>query len=146
MSGNKDQPIHSPPETLLFVEDEALIRIDMAEFLRESGYRVHEAANANEAIEALKSKFAIDLVFIDINLPGMNGVELAKWTLSNSLGVKVLLTSGAAPETGIPQSLEPILAKPYTGYELLDRVRRRLAKQSGTEARDSRRKMGVSRN
>jgi CheY-like chemotaxis protein len=146
MSGNKGQPVHSHPETLLFVEDEALIRIDMAEFLRESGYSVHEAANANEAIEALQSKFAIDLVFIDINLPGMNGVELAEWTLSNSLGVKVLLTGRAPPATGIPQSLQPILAKPYTGHDLLDRVRRRLAKQSVTEVREVRRKTGVLRN
>ena len=37
-----------PPETILFVEDEAVIRMDMAEFLRECGYQVHEAANANE--------------------------------------------------------------------------------------------------
>ena len=50
--------IHAPPETILFVEDEALIRMDMAEFLRECGYRVHEAANAEEAREALQSKFA----------------------------------------------------------------------------------------
>jgi len=42
--------------------------MDMAEFLRERGYRVHEAANAEEAREALQSKFAIDLVFTDINL------------------------------------------------------------------------------
>ena len=60
----------APPETILFVEDEALVRMDMAEFLRECGYRVHEAASASEAIEALQTKFAVDLVFTDINLPG----------------------------------------------------------------------------
>jgi DNA-binding NtrC family response regulator len=49
-----------PPQTILFVEDEALVRIEMEEFLRECGYRVHGVANAAEAIEALEAKFAID--------------------------------------------------------------------------------------
>ena len=39
----------SPPETVLFVEDEALVRMDLAQYLRECGYQVHEAANASEA-------------------------------------------------------------------------------------------------
>ena len=90
MSDN-DSQIHAPAQTILFVEDEPLIRMDMAEFLRECGYRVHEAANAAEALEALQAKFAIDLVFTDINLPGeMNGLELAEWILSNRPGVKVV--------------------------------------------------------
>src|ERR1700723_2785979 len=51
-----------------------LVRMDMAEFLRECGYRLYEAATAKEAIEALQAKFAVDLVFTDINLrDDMNG-------------------------------------------------------------------------
>ncbi len=84
MSDNPVPEHPAPPETILFVEDEALVRMDMAEFLRECGYRVHEAANANEAVEALQSKFAVDLVFTDINLPeGMDGLELAEWIFAN---------------------------------------------------------------
>src|SRR5947209_6457976 len=45
--------IRAARTTILFVEDEPLIRMDMAEFLRECGYRVHEASTAVEAIEAL---------------------------------------------------------------------------------------------
>ena len=79
--------VHAPPETILFVEYEALIRMDMAGFLRECGYRVHEAANASEAMEALQAKFAIDLVFTDINLPGdTNGCELVEWVMGNRPG------------------------------------------------------------
>jgi CheY-like chemotaxis protein len=105
--------------------------MDMAEFLRECGYRVHEAANASEAIEALQSKFAVDLVFTDINLPeGMNGLELAEWIFNNRPGVKVVVTSGGAPGTEIPRTVEPLLVKPYTGRDLLDRVRRGLEQRS----------------
>ena len=50
--------------------------MDMAEFLREFGYVVYEAATAKEAIKALQAEF-VDLVFTHINLPdGMNGLEL----------------------------------------------------------------------
>jgi CheY-like chemotaxis protein len=67
--------------------------MDMAEFLRECGYRVYEAATAKEAIEPLQAKFVVDFVFTDINLPDdMNGLELGEWTLRERRGVKVLVT------------------------------------------------------
>jgi CheY-like chemotaxis protein len=123
MSDNPVRQHPAPPETILFVEDEALVRMDMAEFLRECGYRVHEAANAGEAVQALQSKFAVDLVFTDINLPeGMGGLEL----VDNRPGVRVVVTAGGAPRTEIPRSVEPLLPKPYTGRDLLDRVKQAL--------------------
>ena len=114
------------PETILFVEDEALVRMDMAEFLRECGYRVHEAANASEAVEALQSKFAVDLVFTDINC-------LTEWTALNSpsgflpinQGVGVVVEP-AALRGAESQKRRTILAKPYTGRDLLDHVKRAL--------------------
>jgi CheY-like chemotaxis protein len=129
---NDAMPEHpAPPETILFVEDEALVRMDMAEFLRECGYRVHEAVNANEAVQALESKFAVDLVFTDINLPGgMDGLELAEWVFNNRPGVRVLVTSGGASRSDVPRTVEPVLVKPYTGRDLLDRIRQALEKRS----------------
>jgi CheY-like chemotaxis protein len=120
-----------PPQTILFVEDEALVRIDMAEFLRECGYRVHGVANAAEAIEALEAKFAIDLVFTDINLgPGKNGIELADWVLTNRPGVKVIVTTGEETHPQLPSGIGPKLQKPYTGHDLAARVRETLSKPS----------------
>jgi len=131
MTDDSAAGIRAPPETILFVEDDALVRMDMAQFLRECDYRVHEAADANEAIAALQSKFAVDLVFTDINLgEGMNGLELAAWTLSNRPGVKVLVTTGASRVDLPPEVIESLLAKPYTGRDLLERVKQALAKRS----------------
>ncbi len=88
--------------------------------------------DAEEAIEALQSKFAVDLVFTDINLgEGMNGLELAGWTLSHRPGVKVVVTTGISQIELPPEVVEPLLAKPYTGRSLLDRVKQALAKQAG---------------
>src|SRR5580698_10091731 len=89
-----------PPETILFVEDEALIRMDMAEFLRECGYQVHEASNADEAVAVLNSKLAIDLVITDVRMTGdMDGVALAEWIAEHRPGVEVILTSGRPADT-----------------------------------------------
>jgi CheY-like chemotaxis protein len=134
------EPPTAPPETILFVEDETLVRMDMAEFLRECGYRVYEAATAKEAIEALQAKFVVDLVFTDINLPDdMNGLELGEWTLRERPGVKVLVTTGDASRTvDISQNVGLVLAKPYTGRDLLDRVRQALTKPSGDGGADRR--------
>jgi CheY-like chemotaxis protein len=104
--------------------------MDVAEFLRECGYGVHEAATANEAIEALRTKSVIDLVFTDINLSeGMDGLELAERTLRHRPCTKVLVTTGdAARLADVPQTVEPLLAKPYTGPDLVERKKHALAK------------------
>ena len=132
------ESLATPPETILFVEDEALVRMDMAEFLRERGYGVHEAATANEAIEALQAEFVVDLVFTDINLrEGMNGLELAEWTVRHRPGVKILVTTGDASRmAGVPQTVESFLAKPYTGRDLVDRIKDALTEGSDDVARD----------
>ena len=71
-------------QVILIVEDEALVRLGAADFLRRGGYSVQEAASAADAMESLQSKFLVDLLFTDINLgQGMNGIELALWALAN---------------------------------------------------------------
>jgi CheY-like chemotaxis protein len=102
--------------------------LDAADFLREGGYLVHEAANAHDAMESLQSKFAVDLLFTDINLgKGMTGIELALWALANLPGVKILVTTGETLKTALPRVLGVILPKPYAYSDLLERVKHALA-------------------
>jgi two-component system, response regulator PdtaR len=116
------------PHSILIVEDETLVRLDAADFLRQGGYRVYEAANASDAMESLQSKLGVHLLFTDINLgKGMNGIELAMWALANLPGVKVLVTTGETLKTVLPQVLGAILPKPYAYSDLLDRVKHALA-------------------
>ena len=118
----------SGTKTILFVEDEPLVRMDAAEFLRERGYRVHEAADAREAMAALRSNFAVDLVLTDDNLPhGMSGVDLAGWISRHRPDIHVVVASGASPEAARDCPKACFLLKPYAGRELLGCVREALA-------------------
>lgn len=71
---------------ILVAEDEAGIREVVAEFLSDSGFKVVEAPNAEAALDLIKSR-QIDLVFSDINMPGvMQGDSLANWLSAYRLG------------------------------------------------------------
>jgi CheY-like chemotaxis protein len=123
----------TPVQTVLVVEDEVLIRLVIAEYLRECGYRVHEAVNAEEAILILQApEVSIDIVFSDVEMPGeMDGFGLARWVRSNMPETQVLLTSGAERSADIAGTLceaGPLLGKPYPTQDVVDRIRQLAAK------------------
>ena len=76
-------------DVVLVVEDEVLIRMVIADYLRTCGYRVIEAASADEALVILQhTEFQVDVVFSDIEMPGsMDGFALSKWLRANRPGV-----------------------------------------------------------
>jgi CheY-like chemotaxis protein len=120
--------------TILIVEDEVLIRLVIAEYLRDCGYTVHEAAHADEAMTILETVgIGIDLVFTDIRMPAgsMDGFGLAQWIRQHHPDVNVIITSGAARSTEIAGDLceqGPLLAKPYEPAAALDRIKQLLAR------------------
>ncbi len=122
----------SASETILIVEDEVLIRFDVADYLRGCGYRVIEAGNASEAVAILQSGRRVDLLFSDVQLPGsMDGFALARWVRMHQPEVKVILTSGAARSAQIAGELcedGPLEKKPYDPQRLLERIRTSLAR------------------
>jgi CheY-like chemotaxis protein len=82
-------------ETVLLVEDEVIIRLGLAEFLRECGFTVYEAGMASDAIDVLQTG---PLVISDVRMPGeMDGFALARWVRTYVPQLKVILTSGAKP-------------------------------------------------
>lgn len=110
-------------ETVLLVEDEPLVRIGLAEFLRENGYRVCEANDAPEALSVLTSGPVIDLVISDIGLPGeMDGFALGRRIKAEWPEIPFIATSGALGSTVGDDIGAPILLKPYTRQDLLKRV------------------------
>ena len=130
---------HSEPtaaaETVLVVEDEILIRMVISEYLRDCGYKVIEAANADEAILVLQHKeLTIDVVFTDVEMPGsMDGFGLSQWVRANRQGLDVILVSNPARAADAAAELcesGPALSKPYEPQVALDRIRRLLGEQA----------------
>jgi DNA-binding NtrC family response regulator len=119
-------------ETILVVEDEVLIRLVIAQYLRDCGYRVIEAVHADEALLVLRrSELVIDVVFTDVEMPGsMDGFALAQWVRSNRPGMDVILAGSvnravqAASDLCDAQNNVP---KPYDPQNVHDRIRRLLA-------------------
>ena len=110
-------------ETILLVEDEPLVRIGLAEFLREKGYRVLEANDAPEALSVLASGPPIDLVISDVRLPGeMDGFALGRRIQAKWPEIKFVATSGVVRSIRGEDVGGPILLKPYTRQDLLKRV------------------------
>jgi CheY-like chemotaxis protein len=115
-------------QAILIVEDEALVRLDAAESLRESGYWVQEASKASVAMELLQSRFDADLLFTDINLgKGIDGIELALWALARMPRLKILVTTADTSKNVLPEVLGKIFPKPYALSDLFLRVKHALA-------------------
>ena len=119
---------------VLVVEDEVLIRLVLSDYLQECGFKVYEAANAEEAMEILGSDHEVDIVFSDVNLSGsMNGFALTKWIRETHPGLSVILTSGDAKLAAAAKELcqsEPFLAKPYDVEAVVRQIRAQLAKRA----------------
>lgn len=80
---------------VLVVEDEPLLRMDAVDMIRESGFDVLEASNADEAILMLETRLDIELVFTDIDMPGsVNGIKLAHAVRNRWPPIRIVATSG----------------------------------------------------
>ncbi|HLH97603.1 MAG TPA: PAS domain S-box protein [Xanthobacteraceae bacterium] len=128
--------IEGGSETILIVEDDALVRGYVASRLRNLGYRTLEAANAAEAIAVTETGAAFDLLFTDLIMTGaMNGRELAVEIAKRRPAVKVLFTSGYAENANVHHGrLDPgelLLTKPYRNSELGRMIRRALIGNEG---------------
>lgn len=114
--------------TILVVDDEFLVRALLADHLQSCGFRVLEAASADEAIGIIQhDEFSIDLVLTDIRMPGlMDGFGLARWLHTNRPGLPVILTSGDSKKAHAVKELceeRPFFEKPYDMEEVLAQVR-----------------------
>ena len=108
---------------ILVAEDEALIRLDLVEMLREAGYEVvAEAGNGKEAIE-LNAKHNPDLAILDINMPIMDGLTAAE-TIVNTTPV-LMLTAFSQRELVERANAAGVMAyvvKPFTINDLIPAI------------------------
>ncbi|WP_434384934.1 PAS domain-containing protein [Melittangium boletus] len=114
-------------ETVLVVEDEALLRELVVEILGELGYRTIEAEDGPAGLKVVQQKKQrIDLLVTDIGLPGLNGRQLADAARESRPGLKVLFMTGYAENAVFGHELDAgmqMITKPFNPDALAARVR-----------------------
>jgi CheY-like chemotaxis protein len=121
---------------VLVVEDNDDVGQFSTELLEDLGYVVRRVANANAALAILgENEFAVDLVFSDVIMPGMNGVELAGIIRERYPGLPVVLTSGYSNvlAENAHRGFE-LIQKPYS-VESLSRILRKAITEKLSVAR-----------
>jgi CheY-like chemotaxis protein len=118
--------------TVLVVDDEPLVRMDLADMLTLAGYQTREACCASEGIEILEHDPEIKVVFTDIQMPGsMDGLALARYVREHWPVAVIVVSSGNRSPTPseMPDGAD-FLAKPVGALELegvLKRVQGKLS-------------------
>ncbi len=107
------------------VDDEEIIRLMVAEALRDDGYVVLEAADGEAALRLVRSGERIDMLVTDVGLPGLNGRRLADAARELVPELPVLLITGyagkALEEMDLPRGMD-VLLKPFAIEGMVARV------------------------
>jgi two-component system phosphate regulon sensor histidine kinase PhoR len=121
------------PANILIVDDEESIRSIFTTVLEREGYNVVTAADGHEAIEKIESLPVFDLVVVDINIPGPDGIEILKYVKNTSEDTGVIVVSGyASLDTAIEavrQDACDYIVKPLDIQTISDAIRRGVEKQ-----------------
>jgi CheY-like chemotaxis protein len=115
-------------ETILLVDDEAVLRDMGGEILGQAGYTVLNASNGAQALEIyMKERQRISLVILDLVMPGMSGKRCLEELLKIDPTVKVIVASGLSVDghskTLITEAARRFVSKPYDVTHLLKTVR-----------------------
>jgi len=111
---------------VLVVEDEPLIRFNVAEALRSEGLEVVGLANGDDALQVIQDRPDVKAIFTDINMPGMiDGLTLVKFVKDAYPGIALFVAYGR-PSTSLlnqlPQGAK-FYAKPYKVSELVEAIK-----------------------
>ena len=117
---------------ILIVDDDAQLRQLVSKMLRAQGYRATAVGGGREMLEMLRAT-PVDLIILDVMLPGASGLELCRHVRQSS-SVPILMLTAKSEETdrvlGLEMGADDYLTKPFGSRELLARVRALLRRAS----------------
>jgi DNA-binding response OmpR family regulator len=117
---------------IVVVDDDADVRETVSEYLRRNGFSVSEA-DGGEALRALMAERPIDLAILDINMPGIDGLTLAREIRASGDAGIILLTANSDDLdkiVGLEVGADDYVTKPWNPRELLARVKAVLRRAS----------------
>ena len=128
-SQESKSPAMGGDETILLVDDEKFIRELGVDVLGQAGYTVLTASNGEQALEVYRRERAqIDLIILDLIMPGMGGSKCLEELLKIGSQTLVLIASGYSPDASTKGALETgaagFINKPYDTKQLLELVRK----------------------
>jgi two-component system, OmpR family, response regulator len=132
--------VSSPPH-ILVVDDDREIREFVARFLREHGMAVTEVTDGGD-MSAKLGRGRVDLVVLDIMMPGEDGLTLCRRLRADSMVPIILLTASGGDANrvaGLEQGADDYVTKPFNPRELLARIRALLRRSAMAPAEDMRR-------
>ncbi|MEZ5244066.1 MAG: response regulator [Acidimicrobiales bacterium] len=119
------------PTRVVVAEDEAIIRLDLVEILRDEGYEVvAETGRGDEAVE-LVAKFQPEIALLDVKMPGLDGIEATRAIADDGRTAVVLLTAFSQRdlvERATDAGAMAYLVKPYQRAELVPAIETALAR------------------
>ncbi|HZP99401.1 MAG TPA: response regulator [Reyranella sp.] len=106
---------------ILLVDDDDDLRPEVMRMLTRLGHRVTAAASGEEGLSLLEGSADVDLLFVDVTMPGIGGVEMAERAVQSHPGLKVLFSSGDFLPPEAPSDAQFII-KPYSRKTLAEKV------------------------
>jgi DNA-binding NtrC family response regulator len=125
----REDPAFGARKRILLVEDELLIRLLVSDELRNAGFEVIEAVNADEALTVLGSLVRVDLIISDVRMPGsLDGLGLLAAVRVKYPTLPVIITSGhLESKAAVAGGATRFLAKPFGMNVVVSAVRTELA-------------------
>jgi two-component SAPR family response regulator len=107
--------------TVLFVDDDELVRVPIAELLTRQGLRVVTASSAIEAMRILAQEH-VDVLFTDVVMPDVNGIELATQAKHLRPNIQVMFATGYFSRAADAAQLGKVLFKPMRARQIEDAI------------------------
>ncbi len=123
-----DKPTPASQKAIMLVDDSITLVRTVADILRTSGFHVETALNAESALEQLATGVKVDLLITDLNMPGMNGIELIQKVraLQHYRFIPILFLTTESQQSRRVEAkaagASGWLVKPVTGEDLLKTI------------------------